>query len=85
LLIPDQEFESGSRQPATTRTPPTPPEPSSEQISRLTNVQLQKLLKMAAGSLSTGLDRVNTGDRWKKYLEMEMLQREFSDETRGQV
>jgi len=88
LLIPEPELEAGTWQPApsrTTRTPREPPEPTAEQISRLTNDQLRTLLKVAADSLSTGLDRLKTGDGWKNHLELAKLQQEFSDDTRQQL
>ena len=88
LLIPDPEFEEGAPWPEPSRSagpPPKPAEPTAEQISRLTNDQLHTLLKMAADSMSDGLDQLKTGDGWKKHLELEVLQQEFSQDARQQL
>ena len=87
LLIPDPEFEEGAPWPEPSRSagpPPRPAEPTAEQISRLTNDQLQGLLKIAAETMSDGLDQLKTGDGWKRHFELGKLQQEFSNDTRLQ-
>jgi len=84
LWVPEPETW-GPRASRRDVAPREPPEPTAEQLARLTNGQLRTLLEAAASSLSTDLDRLKTGDNWKKYLELAKLQQEFSDDARQQL